>query len=124
MNFNDNWLLVNMDETPVYLDMISDITIDFVGAENVSFETTRRDKYRLTVLLSICANGWKLPLLVLFKGEIGKTIEKKLRKLEFCQKGQIFVYTQKSGWCKMKLSKSGLKIFFYLIQIGVKKKFY
>ena len=35
-----------MDETPVYLDMISDTTNDYVGAENVSIETTGREKYR------------------------------------------------------------------------------
>ena len=71
-----------MDETPVYLDMISDTTNDYVGAENVSIETTGREKYRLTIiLLSICANGWKLPPLVVLKGEIWKTIENKLRKL-------------------------------------------
>jgi transposase len=93
MNFNDTWLIINMDETPVYLDMFSDTTIDFVGAENVSIVTTGREKYRLTVLLSICANGWKLPPLVVVKGESGKTIENKLRKLDFCQKEQIFVYT-------------------------------
>ena len=97
MNFKDTWLIINMDETPVYLDMFSDTTIDFVGAENVSIVTTGREKYRLTVLLSICANGWKLPPLVVVKGESGKTIENKLRKLDFCQKEQIFVYTQKSG---------------------------
>ena len=44
MNFNDTWLIINMDETPVYLDMFSDTTIDFVGAENVSIETTGREK--------------------------------------------------------------------------------
>ena len=79
MNFKDTWLIINMDETPVYLDMFSDTTIDFVGAENVSIVTTGREKYRLTVLLSICANGWKLPPLIVAKGESGKTIENKLR---------------------------------------------
>ena len=45
MNFKDTWLIINMDETPVYLDMFSDTTIDFVGAENVSIVTTGREKY-------------------------------------------------------------------------------
>jgi hypothetical protein len=62
MNFKDTWLLVNMDETPVYLDMVSDTTIDFIGAENVSIETEGRDKYRISALLVVCVNGWKLPL--------------------------------------------------------------
>ena len=98
-----------MDETPVYLDMFSDTTIDFIGAENDSIVTTGREKYRLTVLLSICANGWKLPPLVVVKGESGKTIENKLRKLDFCQKEQIFVYTQKSGWCTNEIMEEWIK---------------
>ena len=39
MNFEDTYLIINMDETPVYLYMVSDTTIDFLGAENVSIET-------------------------------------------------------------------------------------
>ena len=61
MNFKDTWLIVNMDETPVYLDMVSDTLIDSIGAENVSIETEGRDKYRISVLLAVCANEWKLP---------------------------------------------------------------
>lgn len=36
MNYNDTWLMVNMDETPVYLGIFSETTIDFIGAENIS----------------------------------------------------------------------------------------
>ena len=74
MNFEDTYLIINMYETPVYLDMVSDTTIDFLGAENVSIETDGREKYRISVLLVICANGWKLPPLVVVKAESGKTI--------------------------------------------------
>ena len=45
MNYNDIWLIVNMDETPAHLDMVSDTTIDFIGAENTSIETEGREKY-------------------------------------------------------------------------------
>lgn len=37
----------------MYLDMVSDTTIDFIGAENVSIETDGREKYRISVLLAI-----------------------------------------------------------------------
>ena len=36
MNYNDTWFLVNMDETPIYLDIFSETTIDFIRVENVS----------------------------------------------------------------------------------------
>lgn len=61
MNYEDTWLQVNLDETPVYLDIVSDTTIDFIGAENVSIETDGREKYRISILLAIWLNGWKLP---------------------------------------------------------------
>jgi hypothetical protein len=124
MNFKDTWLIINMDETPVYLDMFSDTTIDFVGAENVSIVTTGREKYRLTVLLSICANGWKLPPLVVVKGESGKTNENKLRKLDFVRKSKSLFTLKNQDGAQMKLWKSGSKKFIPLIRNGVKKKFY
>lgn len=58
--------------------------MNFVRPENASIQKNGRDIYRLTVLLSVCANGWKLPPLIIAKGESGKTIENKLRKLEAC----------------------------------------
>ena len=60
MNYNDIWLIVNMDETLVYLDMVSDTTIDFIGTENASIETEGREKYRRNVLLAVYENRWKL----------------------------------------------------------------
>ena len=87
MNYNDIWLMVNMDETSVYLDIISDTIIDFIGAENVSIITDGREKYKISALLVRCTNGRKLPPLVTVKGESGKTIENNLRKLDFCKKG-------------------------------------
>ena len=87
MNYNDIWLMVNMDETSVYLDIISDTIIDFIEAENVSIITDGREKYKISALLVRCTNGRKLPPLVAVKGESGKTIENNLRKLDFCKKG-------------------------------------
>ena len=87
MNYNDIWLIANIDETPVYLDIISNIIIDFIGAENVSIITDGREKYKISALLVRCTNGRKLPPLVTVKGESGKTIENNLRKLDFCKKG-------------------------------------
>ena len=124
MNFKDTQLVVNMGETPMYLDMVSDTTIDFIRAENVSIETEGRDKYRISVLLAVCSNGWKIPPFVVIKGESGKTIDKNLRKLDICQKGSIFVYYQKSGWGTNEIIEEWIKKIFLPYSNGVKKMFY
>jgi len=42
------------------------------------------EKNRISVLLVICLNEWRLPTLVVVKGENGKTLENNLRKLDLC----------------------------------------
>ena len=42
-----------MDETPCYLEMGFDTTIDFIGKKSIEIETTGRSHYRITVILSI-----------------------------------------------------------------------
>lgn len=34
IEFDEKQLILNMDEIPIYLDMYSDTTIDFIGYEN------------------------------------------------------------------------------------------
>jgi len=52
--------------------MFSKTKIDFIEAENISIVIDGREKYRISALLAICANGWRLPPLVVVKGERGK----------------------------------------------------
>ena len=58
----------NMDETPVYFDMVGNLTIDKRGAKTVQVRTTGNDKNRFTCVLTILADGTKLPPIVIFKG--------------------------------------------------------
>ena len=54
-----------MDETPCFLDMYFDSTIDFVGNKHVEIETMGKEKYRISVILAITGDGYKLPILLL-----------------------------------------------------------
>ena len=47
--------ILNMGQTPVYLDMISDTTIDFIGAENISIE---RINWRMIKKILIPYSNW------------------------------------------------------------------
>ena len=58
-----------MDETPIWLDMAADSTVDFVGNKSVPIKTTGHEKSRVTVVLAAKANGSKLPPFIIFKGK-------------------------------------------------------
>ena len=51
------------------------------------------------MILSIAGDGTKLPPLIIFKGEEGKTIEKSLRNIYYAKNKKVFVHCQKDGWC-------------------------
>jgi hypothetical protein len=51
----------NADQTPVYFDMPSNITVNEKGAKRVSIRGTGNENARITVMLGILAEGCKLP---------------------------------------------------------------
>ena len=74
LNIDDNnySLIVNMDETAVYLEMPEKKTIELKGTKNVEINTFGHDKERISVLLAIAGNDNKLPALLIYKGKKGK----------------------------------------------------
>ncbi|CAH1770491.1 4274_t:CDS:2, partial [Entrophospora sp. SA101] len=88
----------NMDETPVYFDMVGNLTIDKRGAKTVQVRTTGNDKNRFTCVLTILADGTKLPPIVIFKG---KRMPKNLPS-------QIIVLMHPKGW----MDEIGMKAWF------------
>lgn len=61
-------LIINMDETPVFLDMVGNSTLDFQGAKEVLINTTGNEKQRITVALAVSSAGTKLKPMIIFKG--------------------------------------------------------
>ena len=59
----------NMDETPIYFDMVGNNTIETKRAKTVQVQTTGNEKNWFTYVLTILADGSKLPSLVIFKGK-------------------------------------------------------
>lgn len=53
--------IINMDETPLFLNMLSNKTITQKGDKNVVIRTQNQEKLRITCILIICADGDKLP---------------------------------------------------------------
>ena len=58
----------NMDETPVWMEMPGNATLDFSGEKDITVSTTGHHKERLTIILGDLADGTKLRPLVLLPG--------------------------------------------------------
>ena len=99
IDYLENEKVINMDETPCYLDMNMDITIDFQGNKNIEIINSGRNNYRISFILEFSGEGSKLPPLVIIKGEQGKTIEKNLNQIYYVKNKDIFVICQPQGWC-------------------------
>jgi hypothetical protein len=53
--------IIQMDETPTYIDMITSRTIDTVGKKSIEVSHTGQLKSRFTSVITIAANGYRLP---------------------------------------------------------------
>jgi len=62
-------LILNMDETPFYFDMMVDRTIDEKGAKSIEICHTGNEKARFTVVITITASGIMLPAYIIWKGK-------------------------------------------------------
>ena len=85
----DDHLIVNMDETPVYFDLVPGKTVNEKGAKSVLVRTTGNEKRHFTVVLAVSANGDVLPPMVIFKGK---------RDLKFEFPKDWVVTVQEKGW--------------------------
>lgn len=77
MHVGHNWplqllhrFLGNMDETPVYFDIVPGKTIERRGRKTVKVRTTGSEKRHITVVLAATASGLFLPPMIIFKGVV------------------------------------------------------
>ena len=56
-----------MDETPTYIDMITNRTYDVSGKKSIEINHTGHLKHRFTVVLTIAANGYRLPTYLILR---------------------------------------------------------
>jgi len=83
--------LGNMDEIPLKFDVPSNKTVDVKGAKTIMIMTSGDDKTHYTVILACCANGTKLPSLLIFKR---KTLPTYVRVIPH----GIYVHVLSKGW--------------------------
>ena len=61
--------IINVDETPIYLDMYDNYTIYNKGANNIVINTTKDNKKRISLVLAVAGGEYKLPPLIIIKGK-------------------------------------------------------
>ena len=82
-------LIINMDETPMYFDIVPGRTVDMKGTKTVEARTTGAEKRHITVVLAVSNNGDVLPLITIFKGK---------QVLELYVPWSFVVCVQEKGW--------------------------
>ena len=69
LNYGQDLSLVcNMDKTPIFFNMPSNKTVELKGKKTVHVVTQNQEKMRVSLLLSVLADGTKLPPYIIFKG--------------------------------------------------------
>ena len=78
----------NMDETPLFFDVVPNKVIAKKGTKSIIVRTTGSEKRHLTATLSVLSNGDVLPAVVIFKGK---------RPLDIAEE-RVFVRVQEKAW--------------------------
>jgi len=90
-----------MAEVPLTFDVPSNKTVDVKGAKAIMIKTSGNEKTRYTVVLACCADGTKLPPLLIFKR---KTLPK-----DIIPHG-IYVHVHSKGWMDGWMDGEGMKL--------------
>ncbi|RVE56245.1 hypothetical protein OJAV_G00219260 [Oryzias javanicus] len=93
--------ITNMDEVPLTFDIPVSHTVEKKGTSTVAIRTTGYEKASFTVVLGCCANGQKLPPMVIFK-------RKTLPKETF--PAGVIIKANEKGWMDEDMMKEWLKL--------------
>jgi len=108
-NMDDYDRIVNIDETPVYFEMITDKTINKKGVKVISVETKGNEKKLISCVLAVSAGGKKLIPTLIFKGGRDGNLETKYKNLEVVKNKKIVIYFQSNAWCDEAIFKRWVK---------------
>ena len=90
-------MIVNIDQTELFLNMSPKRTINEKGDNTIMIKTLGQEKQRITILLSASAEVDKFAPLVVFKVKLNGRIYKNLNN-NIYQK-YLFVRCNANGWC-------------------------
>lgn len=88
----------NADETPIFMEMSDKKTISVIGDKEIRVKTFNKSHIRITVMLTILANGKSLIPFVVFKGKPKGYKEVLLKKHPKVAAGYLYVCCQDNSW--------------------------
>ena len=65
-------LIGNMDDTPVFFDMVPEKSLVQEGQKSVTIRTSRSELRHVTVVLTVAADGFILPPMIIFRAKLIK----------------------------------------------------
>ena len=68
--------IINMDQTPYNPKDTDRRTLNEKGVKTVNAKTMKTSLDRITCMLAVCADGTKLPPLLVFKAKPGRSVER------------------------------------------------
>ena len=104
--------IINIDETPVFLELVVDKADELKGAKNAIIKEGGNYKSHVTVILAVTSSCNKLPSVLIFKGMPIKNNEKRYNKLDVLRK-KIFISFQENDWVNDIIFKEWIDLVFY-----------
>ena len=105
--------IFNMDESPIFFNMVPNKTIAKKGKKTIIIKTQNQQKCRISILLGIGADGSKLMPLLIFKGKTGGYIETELSKNKYVLNKKCLISVNQNAWA----TDTIIKKWFYNIWI-------
>ena len=91
--------IIAMDETPVWNNMVSDVTVEKSGKKTISMKTTGHEKVLVSVCLAARADGRKLKPLIVFRGA-----KREVKTLNEQFKQKCIISTSSNAWTNEELT--------------------
>lgn len=90
--------ILNMDETPVYIDMPYKATLEIKGTNPIRIKSSNQSNQRFTVVLTVSASGKKLKPLVVLSG-------KRKPKIDLSNGRNVLVTKTPKAWLNLDVMK-------------------
>ena len=103
-----------MDETPIYFANVMNKTIAPIGERSISIKIHGGEQVRITLMLTICANGNKLPPLIVFKGTKDAKNEEKLKRYIKSKNKRVLAFCQENSWADKEIFYKWLENIFFM----------
>jgi len=105
--------IFNMEERPIYFEMVTKTTITKIGTKSLNVKTHGGEHLRITVMLAIGAKGIRLPSLVVFKGKKDAVKEERLQKYIKKNNRKIIALCQDNAWADREIFIKWLNYAFF-----------